>query len=102
MNMPTLSDNEIQQALQQLPKWQRSGKAIERVFEFPTFMDGISFVNRVAEAAEAANHHPDITINYNKVTMQLTSHDSGGVTQRDVKMAGRINDVASQLKVKAA
>jgi 4a-hydroxytetrahydrobiopterin dehydratase len=50
-------------------------------------------VNKVAGAAEAANHHPDIDIRYNKVTMALTSHDSGGVTQRDVKMAKRISEI---------
>ena len=47
------------------------------------------FVNKIAAAAEAANHHPDILINYNKVTLTLVSHDSGGVTQRDIRMAGK-------------
>ena len=56
-------------------------------------MPGIEFVNKVARAAEEANHHPDITINYNKVTMSLTSHDSGGVTARDVKMAKKIDEI---------
>jgi 4a-hydroxytetrahydrobiopterin dehydratase len=50
-------------------------------------------VNKVAEAAESANHHPDIDVRYNKVTMALTSHDSGGVTNRDIKMAKKINDI---------
>jgi len=53
----------------------------------------MEFVNRIAEAAEAVNHHPDILVNYNKVTLTLVSHDSGGVTQRDIKMAGRINEL---------
>jgi 4a-hydroxytetrahydrobiopterin dehydratase len=55
----------------------------------------MGFVSRIAEAAEAVNHHPDITINYNKVTLSLTSHDSGGVTQRDVRMAGKINEISA-------
>ena len=54
----------------------------------------MKFVNKIAAAAESANHHPDILINYNKVTLTLVSHDSGGVTQRDIRMAGRINEIA--------
>lgn len=89
-----LTDAELQSALQKLPHWKRNDKAIERDFEFPNFADAMVFVNKIAEAAEDANHHPDITINYNKVKLQLISHDSGGVTQRDLRMAGRINEVA--------
>ncbi len=88
-----LSEAEIQQILPQLPGWKPSGKAIERVFQFDSFVKAMEFVNHIAEAAEAVNHHPDILINYNKVTLSLVSHDSGGVTQRDVRMAGRINEL---------
>ncbi len=90
----TLTDAEIQNALNSLPGWGQNGKQIERVFQFPDFKEAMKFVNRIADAAEAAQHHPDITINYNKVTLALVSHDSGGVTGRDVKMAGKINEVA--------
>jgi 4a-hydroxytetrahydrobiopterin dehydratase len=89
--MPRLSEAEIRQALGQLDGWQPRGNAIERVLEFPSFKDAISFVNRVAGIAEDVNHHPDITINYNQVTLSLTSHDSGGVTHRDINFAARIN-----------
>jgi 4a-hydroxytetrahydrobiopterin dehydratase len=89
-----LSDAEIQQALQALPGWKKSGNAIERNFQFTNFLQAMDFVNQIAEAAEAVNHHPDIHISYNKVTMALVSHDSGGVTQRDVRMAGKINELA--------
>ena len=89
-----LSDAEVQQALQQLHGWKKSGKAIERTYQFDRFVQAMEFVNHIAEAAEAVNHHPDILINYNKVTLTLVSHDSGGVTQRDVKMAGRINELS--------
>ena len=85
----TLTDAETQAALASLPGWTKSGIAIERKYEFKDFVEAIKFVNKIADAAEAAGHHPD------KVTLQLTSHDSGGVTQRDVKMAGKINEVAS-------
>ena len=92
--MAVLTDAEIQQALASLNGWQRNGIAIQRVFRFPDFKLAMQFVNKVAEAAEQANHHPDIDIRYNTVTMALVSHDSGGVTQRDVRMAGVIDKVA--------
>jgi 4a-hydroxytetrahydrobiopterin dehydratase len=91
--MAVLTDSEIQQALTKLSGWRRSGIAIQRVFEFPDFKAAMQFVNKVADAAEQANHHPDIDIRYNKVTMALVSHDSGGVTQRDVRMAEKINGI---------
>ena len=90
-----LSASEIDQALEKLPGWSRQGKAIERIFQFSNFLKAIEFVNKIAIAAEAANHHPDIAISYNKVTLALVSHDSGGVTQRDIRMAGKINDIAA-------
>jgi 4a-hydroxytetrahydrobiopterin dehydratase len=89
-----LSDAELQQALQKLPGWKKNGNAIERNFQFENFVQAMDFVNQIAEAAEAVNHHPDIHISYNKVTMVLVSHDSGGVTQRDIRMAGKINELA--------
>lgn len=92
--MPVLSVNEVQQALGSLPGWQRKGDAIQRVFEFSDFKAAMQFVNKIAEAAEAANHHPDIDIRYNKVTMALVSHDAGGVTEKDVRMAQRINQIS--------
>jgi 4a-hydroxytetrahydrobiopterin dehydratase len=94
MMSTVLSHAQIQQALQQLPGWRTNGIALERVFQFASFVQAMEFVNHIAEAAEAVNHHPDILINYNKVTLTLVSHDSGGVTQRDIKMAARINELA--------
>ena len=91
-----LTASEIDLALQNLPGWSRTGSSsIERVFQFGDFVQAMKFVNQIADAAEAANHHPDILINYNKVTLTLVSHDSGGVTQRDIRMAGKINEVAA-------
>jgi len=92
--MAVLTDAEIQQALGKLSGWQRNGKAIQRIFEFPDFKQAMVFVNKIADAAEQADHHPDIDIRYNKVTMALISHDSGGVTGRDVRMAEKINQIA--------
>ena len=90
-----LTGAEVLQALQNLYGWTANGAAIERTFEFPNFVEAMGFVNRIAEAAEAVNHHPDITVNYNKVKLSLISHDSGGVTQRDLRMAGRINEISA-------
>ena len=89
-----LSEHEVRNALLKVPGWHVSGKAIERLFQFPDFKGAMEFVNRVAEAAEDMGHHPDITISYNKVTLTLITHDSDGVTERDVKLAGRINEIA--------
>lgn len=93
--MAVLTEPEIQQALSSLKSWERNGKAIQRVFRFPDFKTAMAFVNKVADAAEQANHHPDIDIRYNTVTMALVSHDSGGVTQRDVRMAGVIDKIGA-------
>ncbi len=90
-----LTDAEIQEALQKLPGWKKNGNTIEQAFQFANFVEAMDFVNQIAEAAEAVNHHPDIHISYNKVLLVLVSHDSGGVTQRDVRMAGKINEIAT-------
>lgn len=91
--MDILSPDKLREELVSIPQWETHGLAIRRIFEFPDFKTAMAFVNQIADAAEAANHHPDIDIRYNKVTMMLTSHDSGGVTLRDTKMAKKINDV---------
>lgn len=91
--MAVLDDARITQELKQLPGWSRAGQAIERRYEFPDFAQAMAFVNRIAELAEAANHHPDIDIRYNKVVLALVSHDSGGVTERDIRMARKISEL---------
>jgi 4a-hydroxytetrahydrobiopterin dehydratase len=91
--LPVLKDSEIRDALQSLPEWYLSRDTLRRDYQFKSFMEAMSFVNRVAEVAETANHHPDIDIRYNKVTLALTSHDSGGITQRDLRMAKKISEM---------
>jgi 4a-hydroxytetrahydrobiopterin dehydratase len=93
--MSILTESAIEENLKQLSGWNYNNRVIERLFQFPNFLDAMQFVNRVAEAAEKANHHPDIDIRYNKVTMLLTSHDVGGVTSRDLRMAKKISELAS-------
>ncbi len=90
-----LTDAQVREALTGLPKWSQKGSAIERHYEFPDFVKAMKFVNRVAEVAEEAGHHPDISISYNRVTLSLISHDSGGITDRDIKMAGKIDKLSS-------
>ena len=90
MGIP-LKDEEVDQSIAALEYWKRNGKTIEREYKFDDFLQALRFVNRIAEVAEAANHHPNIHINYNRVMLELTSHDSDGVTARDIQLAGRIN-----------
>jgi 4a-hydroxytetrahydrobiopterin dehydratase len=89
-----LTRSEIDVALKSLPGWATHDNAIQRVFQFDDFVHAVEFVNKIAVAAETSNHHPDILITYNQVTLTLVSHDSGGVTERDLRMAGKINEVA--------
>lgn len=86
-----LSDDEIATALAELPGWERRDDTITRTFTFPAFLDGIAFVNRVAEAAEAMDHHPDLDVRYTRVTCTLSTHDAGGVTATDVRLAREID-----------
>jgi 4a-hydroxytetrahydrobiopterin dehydratase len=88
-----LEDDDLSAALKKCPEWEHEKNAITRTFEFEEFMDGIDFVNSVADIADEAQHHPDIRINYTKVTLKLTTHDAGGVTDADVELAQRIDNL---------
>jgi 4a-hydroxytetrahydrobiopterin dehydratase len=89
-----LSDLEIQRALGSLPGWARRNEVLTKTFTFPTFAEGIAFVQRVAKAADAADHHPDIDIRYTKVICMLSTHDAGGITQADLDLASSIEGLA--------
>ena len=95
MAAPALSDIEIQRALGHLPGWSRRSNVISKTFTLPTFPSGIAFVRRIADAAEAAQHHPDIDIRYTKITIALSTHDSGGLTQKDIDLAGVIEALST-------
>jgi 4a-hydroxytetrahydrobiopterin dehydratase len=86
-----LSDLEIQRALGKLAGWSRRGEMLVRTYTFQAFDEGIAFVNRVAEVAERMNHHPDIDIRYTKVTLTLSTHDAGGITDSDLQLAEQID-----------
>lgn len=89
--MMVLSEQQIVDVCNRLSGWTYSGGKLVRECEFKDFGAAMGFVNRVAEVAEAAGHHPDIDIRYNRVRLGLTTHDAGGVTDRDVDMAERLN-----------
>jgi 4a-hydroxytetrahydrobiopterin dehydratase len=88
--MKPLSDAEITSRLSRLQGWERQDDAIQRTFSFEDFAGSMAFVNRVAELAEKADHHPDIDIRYSKVTLTLSTHDAGGLTERDFSLAEQI------------
>lgn len=85
-----LSDIAIQRELGSLPGWSRRGDVITKTFQFKKFLAGIDFVNAVAKAAEAADHHPDIDIRYTKIICSLSTHSAGGITQKDLDLAKKI------------
>ena len=91
---PLLSPQEVQAGLQRLDGWQLEGDCIVKRFRFRNFQASLDFVNNVGKLAEAADHHPDITINYNRVTLSLTTHASQGLTHRDFDLAEEIEGVA--------
>ena len=90
--MPKLEKSEIERRLSALPGWEFKDNAISKLYRFKTFMDGIRFLNQVAEMAEAADHHPDVQINYTRITFSCSTHDQGGVTEKDFKLASQIEE----------
>ena len=85
-----LDDDDISTRLGSLPGWEREGDEIVKTFELPTFPEAIAFVTRLADRAEAANHHPDIDIRWRNVRIALTTHDAGGLTDLDFDLATEI------------
>jgi 4a-hydroxytetrahydrobiopterin dehydratase len=86
-----LSEEEVENALIELPEWELQGRDIMRVYEFKDFGESIEFVNTVAALAEAANHHPDIDIRWNKVRVKLSTHSKGGLTKLDFELAEKLD-----------
>ena len=88
--MAKLSAGQITENLKALPGWELKGETIAKQYTFKEFMGGIRFLNRIADIAEKMDHHPDVTINYRKITFTLSTHDQGGITEKDVKLAEAI------------
>ena len=85
---------QIAPALTSIPNWTQSGDVISRTFQFKNFPAAMKFVNAVADLAEASWHHPDIDVRWNKVTLALTTHDAGGLTEKDFALAREFNALA--------
>ena len=91
--MAALDKDLIHQNLKKMEGWSHVGKALQKKYNFKSFMPAINFVNKIAEAAEQAQHHPDITINYSVVGITLSTHSEGGVTEKDFEMATKIDQI---------
>ena len=92
--MARLDEQQIEEKLGGLEGWQRAGDAISKQFQLDDFKGSVDFVNRLTPEAEDMNHHPDLEISWNKVTVAITTHSEGGLTDNDFVLAGRIDSVA--------
>jgi len=93
---PVLTEQELETALARLDGWTLENAKLSRTYVFRDFVEAFGFMTRVALAAEAANHHPEWFNVYKRVKIELTTHESGGITERDVKLATRINALAAR------
>lgn len=91
--MAVLTDEQVDAALPELQGWQRADGAVRRSVKFPAFLAGIEAVRKVAEHAEAQDHHPDIDIRWRTVTFSLVTHSAGGITDKDIAMARDIDRI---------
>ena len=94
--MTKLTAEAVQEGLKKLPGWSLKGEAIGKQYTWPSFPEAIKFVNQVADLAEQADHHPDILINYRRVTLTLSTHSEGGLTRKDFDLAERIEKEQSK------
>jgi 4a-hydroxytetrahydrobiopterin dehydratase len=92
--MAVLSDDEIQRRLADLDGWSREGDALTKTFQFEDFEASVDFVVRITPPAEEMDHHPDVAISWNKVTLSLSTHSEGGITMNDFELASRIDPLA--------
>jgi 4a-hydroxytetrahydrobiopterin dehydratase len=96
--MAKLTPGQIKTALPRIPDWKKQSATIIRTFQFEDFVVAMKFVNRVARVAEAAAHHPDIDIRWNKVTLALSTHSEGGLTRKDFALAKKIDELVADAK----
>ena len=94
--MPALTTKQIRLHLKAVPNWSKRAQTILRTFKFEGFLKSMDFVNRIARKAQKANHHPDIDIRFDKVTLKLTTHDEGGITAKDFSLARQCEEVFSK------
>jgi 4a-hydroxytetrahydrobiopterin dehydratase len=91
--MPALTAKEIGQQMKDRPEWAKQAKSLRRTYLFAGFPDSIGFVRRLARKAQKMNHHPDIDIRFDKVTLTLTTHDAGGITEKDFALAAQCDEI---------
>ena len=84
-----LTEEQIAEGLKMHADWAETGGSIQKTFQFKNFLEAMKFVNRVAEQAETDQHHPDILVRWNKVTLSLSTHDAGGISGKDFELAGK-------------
>jgi 4a-hydroxytetrahydrobiopterin dehydratase len=94
--MEKLAPERIDERLASLPDWSLTGDAMQRTFSFDNFVQAIAFVNKVAELAEKHQHHPDILVRYKKVTLTLSTHDAGGLTDKDFELARELDKLLAE------
>jgi 4a-hydroxytetrahydrobiopterin dehydratase len=95
-NMPVLTSKQVGVSLKNLPNWSKRAETIVRTFQFEGFSKSITFVNRIAGKAQKCNHHPDIDVRFNKVTLTFTTHDEGGITEKDLLLARQCDEVLAK------
>lgn len=96
--MPKLTPPQMKAALSGVPQWCRRGTNIVRIFTFKDFVAAMKFVNAVARLAERNDHHPDMDIRWNRVTLALSTHSEGGLTEKDFALAAGVDRLAARLK----
>jgi 4a-hydroxytetrahydrobiopterin dehydratase len=94
--MAALTAKQVSLHLKAVPNWSKRAQTILRTFKFKGFLESIAFVNRIARKAQRINHHPDIDIRFNKVTLKLTTHGEGGITEKDFSLARQCDEVFSR------
>lgn len=95
MSLVKLSESDVAARLDALPEWSQPGEEIQRTYRFKDFVAAMGFVDQVAERAEAVQHHPDILIRYGRVTLSLSTHDAGGITEKDFDFATAADRMAA-------
>ena len=97
--MPALTAKQVSLHLRAVPSWSKRAQTILRTFKFEGFLKGIDFVDRIATKAQKVNHQPDIDIRFDKVTLKLTTHDEGGITEKDFSLARQCDEIFSKFFV---
>jgi 4a-hydroxytetrahydrobiopterin dehydratase len=94
--MPALHSKQVKLHLQAVPHWSKRAQTIVRTYKFDGFLKGIDFVSQIAKKAQKMNHHPDIDIRFDQITLTLTTHDEGGITEKDFLLAKQCDEIFSK------